>query len=235
MLTKVFCTAAPLYYIFVLWWDYTYVDLSSFMAPNVKREEFFKGRLKFLTMWNMLLQATFFTICLLNNYVGTDEINPKTKPLIRKIRDLILAALAFPLSLYVGVTFWSIYAVDRELIFPKALDAFFPAWLNHAMHTNIMFFIFIQVYLSYHEYPSRKAGIAILSTFMFTYLVWIHILHAYTGVWVYPVLEVLNFPVRLIFFVISLGIGILLYIIGEKLNSFLWSSTVEKNKRKKHN
>lgn len=29
--------------------------------------------------------------------------------------------------------FWLIYAVDRELVYPKQLDAIIPMWLNHVM------------------------------------------------------------------------------------------------------
>ncbi|KAK4874137.1 hypothetical protein RN001_013497 [Aquatica leii] len=228
MLQQSFHVCLVFYYIFSLWYDQMYVDLET-LKP-IKNQQIFKGRLQFLTIWNMffytmpfvpllhiaqaihfwfgcyydwyyvnvpvevhsmgvtygatkklkfltfwnaLLQATFFTVCVLNNFIGTNEILPKTKSSIRKLRDTMLAALAFPLSMFVGVTFWGIYAIDRELVFPKALDAFFPTWLNHVMHTNIMIFTLLQMYLSYHAYPSRKTCITILSTFMICYLVWI--------------------------------------------------------------
>jgi hypothetical protein len=34
---------------------------------------------------------------------------------------------------FVVLTFWGIYAVDRELVYPKALDKLIPPWLNHIM------------------------------------------------------------------------------------------------------
>ena len=34
---------------------------------------------------------------------------------------------------FVVATFWVLYAVDRELVYPKALDAIIPTWLNHIM------------------------------------------------------------------------------------------------------
>lgn len=129
--------------------------------------------------------------------------------------------------MFVGITFWALYAVDRELVFPKALDEFFPTWLNHVMHTNIMIFILIELATSYRKYPSRKVGISVLSLFMLVYLVWVHIIHAYSGMWVYPVLEVLNFPLRILFFLSSLGLGVALYILGEKLNYIIWSNQLK--------
>lgn len=39
----------------------------------------------------------------------------------------------FFLFQFVFTSFWSIYAYDRELVFPKVLDDIIPTWLNHAM------------------------------------------------------------------------------------------------------
>lgn len=135
----------------------------------------------------------------------------------------LLACLAFPISMFVGLTFWALYAVDRELVFPRVLDDYFPTWLNHVMHTNIMLLILIELFTSCRRYPSRKVGFTVLFSFMLVYLIWIHIIHAYSGFWVYPVLEVLNFPLRLVFFLSLLGLSIALYVLGEKLNHLFWS------------
>lgn len=34
---------------------------------------------------------------------------------------------------FVFLSFWMLFLYNRELIYPKALDAIFPVWLNHAM------------------------------------------------------------------------------------------------------
>ncbi|TFK05014.1 zinc finger protein 850-like protein [Platysternon megacephalum] len=34
---------------------------------------------------------------------------------------------------FVAVTFWTLYAYDRELVYPKELDEINPPWLNHIM------------------------------------------------------------------------------------------------------
>lgn len=73
-----------------------------------------------------IIQAFYFTISLLNDFVGTNEIDPVRTPLIRKLKDRLLATLAFPCAILVSITFWALYAVDRELVFPKVLDEIFP-------------------------------------------------------------------------------------------------------------
>lgn len=171
-----------------------------------------------------LLQATFFTISAINDVIGTNENYPRNQsiPFIRKLKDGILTCLAFPLSMFVGLTFWGLYAVDRELILPKAIDPFLPSWLNHAMHTNIMIFILIEMFISFRKYPSRKFSLTVLTGFLLAYLIWIHYIHAKSGLWVYPILNVLNLPLRIVFFAGLLGLCVILYIVGEKLNNFVW-------------
>lgn len=74
-----------------------------------------------------ILQAVYYTISLVNDLIGTNEVLPgKQLPVIRRIKDYMFAALALPVALNVGSTFWSLMAVDRELVFPKALDPYFP-------------------------------------------------------------------------------------------------------------
>ncbi|XP_050773769.1 uncharacterized protein LOC127031078 isoform X2 [Gopherus flavomarginatus] len=38
--------------------------------------------------------------------------------------------------MFVAVTFWTLYAYDRELVYPKELDEINPPWLNHTMHRH---------------------------------------------------------------------------------------------------
>ncbi|CRL01466.1 CLUMA_CG014278, isoform B [Clunio marinus] len=185
------------------------------------------GRSRFLTYWCLILQSGYFIIALLNDFVGSNEVAPKKTPFIRRVKDYIFAALAFPVAFNVGVTFWSLYAVDRELVFPKALDAFFPNWLNHIMHTNIMIFIIMELFTSFRNYPSRKAGFTGLGIFMASYLIWIHVIKHKANIWVYPVLEVLNLPQRIVFFILCLAFSVGLYLLGEFSNQQVWVKEIK--------
>ncbi|KAG5899750.1 hypothetical protein JTB14_006088 [Gonioctena quinquepunctata] len=208
------------------YYDWNYVRIPSHV--HKMGDSFgFSNKLKFLTYWNALFQAFFFTICLLNDFIGTNENLPKRSPLIRRVRDKLMSSLALPLAFFVGLTFWGLYFVDRELILPKAIAPYFPVWLNHLMHTNIMVFILIELFTSFRKYPTRKQGLALLLTVMFTYLIWIHVIYYHTGFWVYPVLEVLNWPLRIVFFLTTLSLIILLYIVGENLNSTVWKKQMK--------
>ena len=73
---------------------------------------------------------------------------------------------------FVGIIFWALMFVDRELVLPKALDPYFPWWLNHLMHTSIMVSTFIEMILSPRKYPPRSYGLFYLTFFIILYLIW---------------------------------------------------------------
>ncbi|XP_041632042.1 androgen-induced gene 1 protein isoform X3 [Drosophila kikkawai] len=189
-------------------------------------------KIKFLSYWSLIIQALYYTVSLVNDFVGTNELTPKKPPAVRRFKDWLMATLAFPVAINVGVTFWTLYAIDRELVFPKVLDPVFPSWLNHVLHTNIVVFIVLEIFTSYRSYPKRSQGLTGLAIFMGAYLVWIHVVKHYSGVWVYPVLEVLQLPQRILFFVAVIGFTLSLYLLGEFLNNTVWAKEVKLAKRK---
>ncbi|XP_020283886.1 androgen-induced gene 1 protein-like isoform X4 [Pseudomyrmex gracilis] len=196
-----------------------------------KFSQFDPGQMKFLTIWDVILQAVFFLICLLNDAFGTNAVNPKKTPFIRKVKDCFHASLGFPVAMFVGVTFWALMFVDRELVLPKALDPYFPWWLNHLMHTMIMVTTIFEMIVASRQYPKRSRGLGILVTFMLTYLIWIHVVYYKSGVWVYPVMDVLSQPMRIMFFAVLLTFCMVLYFVGEALNNFIWGNEHTKHKK----
>ncbi|XP_013110928.1 androgen-induced gene 1 protein isoform X1 [Stomoxys calcitrans] len=213
---------------YAIYYDYKFVHF----PDSENRPSPFGGKFRFLTFLDAIIQALYYTISLVNDFVGTNEVSPKKLPMVRKIKDYLMTTFAFPIALHVGITFWGLYAVDRELVFPKALDAVFPTWLNHIMHTNIVVFIVLEMFISFRAYPSRVKGLTGLATFIGAYLVWLHIIKHYSGVWVYPILEVLQFPQRIMFFGGCLGLAVGLYIFGEVLNNLVWSKELKMAQRK---
>lgn len=161
----------------------------------------------------------------MNDFIGSNETTVRDRPLIRKIRDYLFGTLVFPLVFDVGGMFWLLYTVDRELVLPKAVDAFFPSFLNNMLHSNIMAFALIEMIIFYHKYPSRKAALYGLGVAIVGYLSWIHVVYFNTNIWVYPVLTVLNWPQRVLFYIFTAAVPIFFYYIGEFLNNIVWSKS----------
>lgn len=203
-----------------------YYDFMYTVVPHnvIKAHGAFGGKFKFLTFWDAILQAVFFLICMLNDWYGTNAVNPKKPPFIRKLKDYMYATLSFPLAMFVGVTFWSLMLVDRELVLPKALDPYFPWWLNHLMHTMIMVSAIIELVLAPRQYPKRSRGLGGLIAFMLVYLVWMHVIYFKSGIWVYPVMDVLTPSLRVAFFAVLLAFTTMLYFAGELLNNLVWGN-----------
>ncbi|XP_076232447.1 androgen-induced gene 1 protein isoform X3 [Calliopsis andreniformis] len=215
----VFHVISCVQFAFSVYYDYVYVVVPP--SPT-KIHNDFGGKFKFLTFWDAIIQAVFFFICMLNDVFGTNAVSPKKPPFIRKLKDYVHAVLSFPVAMFVGITFWSLMFVDRELVFPKVLDAYFPWWLNHLMHTMIMVSTLMETILVPRTYPKRSKGLFGHFMFMFMYLVWIHIIYLKSGAWVYPVMEVLTLPLRLLFFLTLLSISVILYYVGETLDNLVW-------------
>ncbi|CAG2205588.1 Androgen-induced gene 1 protein [Mytilus edulis] len=174
------------------------------------------GKFKFLTFWNLCIQTLYFGITVLNDFCGSN-VRPSEKgqkiSSMQKFRDYFLATLVFPVGMFVVMTFWGIYAVDRELVYPRALDKIIPPWLNHIMRPGLD---------SISTIVYQISGLMTLLGFALLYLVWILWIAYYANIWVYPILKVLQPHQRAVFIIVLLFLFISLYILGEAINKFLW-------------
>ncbi|GAB1294921.1 Androgen-induced gene 1 protein [Apodemus speciosus] len=116
--------------------------LCNYKAIEMPSHQTYGGSWKFLTFIDLVIQAVFFGICVLTDLSslltrgsGNQEQERQLRKLI-SLRDWTLAVLAFPVGVFVVAVFWTIYAYDREMIYPRLLDNFIPGWLNHGMSHN---------------------------------------------------------------------------------------------------
>ncbi|XP_076755134.1 androgen-dependent TFPI-regulating protein isoform X2 [Xylocopa sonorina] len=224
---QLFHTSVFLMYVF------TTYSMMSIRIPNATNlyKKFDPGHIKYLTIWNMIVQTLFFFVCMLNDWLGTNAVNPKKTPFMRKLKDYMHAVLSFPIAMFVGATFWGLMFVNRELVLPKALDPYLPMWLNHLMHTMIIVTTLIETFIAPRKYPRRLHGIAGEMTFLGLYLIWMHIIYYKNGVWVYPVMNAMSMPLRIVFFVVLFVFSIGLYIVGEALDNFVWGNQYIKHQK----
>jgi len=191
--------------------------------PNKKDHEHFAGRLKYLTYWNLVAHFLFFTLSSIMDFMKSSSSNYNK---LTRLRDKMYAGIVLPYGVFVVTMFWILYGINRELIFPKALDAFFPSWLNHVAHTAILPVILVETYILKHRHPRKIDGVKITAAFGLTYGVWILFLGLGMDIWVYPILQVLNWIQRIVFLVISTSFMFLLYFVGERINCCFWGEHV---------
>lgn len=191
------------------------------------------GKFKYLTFLDVVLQAIYHTVALLNDLFGDNTVTVAPKSLLRQLRDYFFATFAFPIAHNVAISFWVIYLWDRELIFPAALDAIFPSWLNHVVHTNVALLAIMDLFTCFRRYPSRLAGVTGNASFMILYIIWVHIVRYFSGVWVYPLLEVLSMPLRFVMFGGMAGLSVVCYFLGEFVNNIVWAPEFKLLQQKK--
>ena len=136
--------------------------------------------------------------------------------------------LAFPIGQFVGIIFWTLFYINRELVFPLALDKIFPNYVNHMLHTTVIPVQLSELILLHHLYPRKKLGMATIFVFIASYLAWTLIVAHFGGFWVYPIFKVLDPVQRAIFMVFCSMSGGFLYLLGEALNNFVWSKSITK-------
>ncbi|XP_047987464.1 androgen-induced gene 1 protein-like [Leguminivora glycinivorella] len=225
MLLRIFHVSAASLFWYTAWYDQNFINVP---FPNKEYAQYaLKGRVTFLTFWCLVLQTIYFTLSVLNDYIGTNADQSKHASLLRTIKDTLFV-LAFPVALYVTSAFWGIYAVDKDLIFPDWLAKLVPSWVNHTMHTFILLFIALELVITYRRYPSRAVGYSIVILFNLMYTIWFHCIYYQTGVWVYPIYSVLNWPARVGLQLASTSTALGFYVLGEKLNDFVWTKVHNK-------
>ena len=57
-------------------------------------------------LYQLFFQCGFFLIALIANFTGRRSIWAKT-------RDIIFASAAFPIGMFVGIVFWTLWAINR--------------------------------------------------------------------------------------------------------------------------
>jgi len=199
-----------------IFFNFLYVEIGS---------EGLGGKFKYLTIWNFCLHTLYYGISFVKDLTeGESDIeswNPR-KSKLHKWRDFFHAAIFVPFGFFVFVSFWTLMAIDRELVFPKSIDHLYPKWLNHTMHTTILPFMLIEKFLIYHEYPKRKNGLLAAGGLGLFYILWTFFVAYYDNFWIYPVLKVLGTWERAAFIVICSIFAIIFYIIGEYLTKWIW-------------
>ncbi|XP_050693882.1 androgen-induced gene 1 protein-like isoform X2 [Eriocheir sinensis] len=189
------------------------------------------GPFKYLTFWDMLLQFTYFSLALLNDLLG---YSARKRSRMRDLQDFLFSTIVFAIGSFVTVSFWTLYNIDRNLIFPEIFDGWFPTWLNHNVHTTPLLGVLMESYLELHSFPKRSKGFGMVALFSLVYLIWVCFIAYQSGHWVYPVLAYLSLPSRTLFIIAMAMLISLIYLVGENFNKRLWGTAIYQVKQKEN-
>ncbi|XP_066252530.1 androgen-dependent TFPI-regulating protein-like isoform X3 [Euwallacea similis] len=170
----------------------------------------------FFTLWTFVLQCVFLTVAIadeVSKLINFSIVQSYTE----KIRHFLFSSLVFPNSLLVISVFWSIWFIDRELIFPRIIDEFYPWWLNHTLHTFIIIPLIIEVVVRFKNSNvriSRRKIAIVLIAFCSIYQTLFLTVYVVHGVWLYPIYKVLTWIQRVGFSLLQLFLGLVYQQIG---------------------
>ncbi|XP_022220395.1 androgen-induced gene 1 protein [Drosophila obscura] len=198
---------------YAVYYDYRYARLPE-LAVELRLEAPMGGKWKYITFLGGLLQLCYYTLALVCDVIRVRRL--------RLLRDYLLASFVLPLALTVGLTFWTLYAINKDAIYPGLLELIYPVWLNQTMHTFVVVYALVELCVTQHRYPARSKGFAGLGAFMAGYLAGIHYVWLRTGIWAYPFLGALSAPLRLVFFALIVLLSFAYYLFGERMNAILW-------------
>lgn len=187
---------------------------------------------QFLTVWNLVCQVLYFSTS-----VGFDvlDLTPRKtlrelKETIEQFRDAFFQVLMLPLSMAVFSVFWVLYAYDRELILPSAVDVVIPKWLNHCLHTNIVFFGVGELLLFQRPFQKIRSRYVIGFVIMIMYNLNLVFAYYWQGMWTYPMFARMSEAQRLIFYCCMYITYTTMYILGCMMNIGLYGDAKKKEK-----
>ncbi|KAK2718392.1 androgen-induced gene 1 protein-like isoform X2 [Artemia franciscana] len=212
-----------------------YYDICNVKPPQeyLDKSINFGWKWKYLTFIDANIQLLYFAFCCIVDILTSNESTTANRTTLQSIRDTFFSTVVFPIGLFVCVTFWGLFAIDRDLVYPTILDTFIPVWLNHVMHTVILPFDLIEQAVCFHRYLSTPKGLLLSGGAMVLYALWVFYIAYRTSFWVYPVLAVLNWTFRILFILGCMALAMVFYLFGQTLNSMLWGKQEIKKSSKK--
>uniref|UniRef100_A0A2S2Q8P1 Androgen-induced protein n=1 Tax=Sipha flava TaxID=143950 RepID=A0A2S2Q8P1_9HEMI len=204
-----------------LYYYYTYVNIPAHLNPL---DEAVGGKFKYLTFCNLVIQTFFYLFAVFIDQIAVYLCSTITSEFLKSCKHNFFAIFAFPLSMFIAVSFWPLWFTDKTLVMPMHYDIYFPTWLNHVTHAHIFIFAILEMITTYRIYPSRTIGLSSFIAFKVVYLIWINYIFYKSGMWVYPILAKLNLPLRVMFFTGTFLYAPFTYLVGEHINNVYWGA-----------
>jgi len=202
-------------------WDLKYRDIRE-MGP------------RFLTNWNLFMQTLFFAGCLFHDVLkmlnGPNWLNLGSK--FQTLLSNAFSSILLPNGIFVSITFWLMYAYDREIVYPKIIDSYIPYWQNHGMHTVILPLIIFELITTEHTFCPMWTSMKLYITFILLYIVVFFETYLEKRRWVYPLFGIYSWPITLTIMIVLVLKQVSYLFIGIFIQNMYWGKEDKKRYRK---
>uniref|UniRef100_A0A914Z5X1 Uncharacterized protein n=1 Tax=Panagrolaimus superbus TaxID=310955 RepID=A0A914Z5X1_9BILA len=208
--------AYAIFYAYTLYFDYGRTEEFQNLFPIPGN---FWSKYVWLTMINLTIQ--FLYHCAGTYFAITSKTNTQnTTP--QNVFHFISTTIAFPLSVTVVTLFWGLIYLDPDFVLTDEAKLMLSiTWYNHALHTVPLIAMIVDFIAWRHPqpriYPALKATVA----FIMFYLTDVHLVFFYTGKWAYPILDQLDLPKLIGFYIICIGVFFFNFLMGYGLNQMI--------------
>ncbi|CAL8250800.1 unnamed protein product [Arctogadus glacialis] len=152
--------------------------------------------------------------------------------LLVTFRDDLFTMFAFPYATLVLSIFWAAHAAGRAQFTPLVPGgAIAPPLLNHARHTIIVPLVLVQMYIQNHVYSSRLKSVPLICFSGVLCISWLQWVHHASGIWVYTFLGEISLMSRLVISGVTLGLLLLMHLLGQELSGRIWGNLGTQKKR----
>lgn len=149
--------------------------------------------LRFLTTWNFVGQLVYVIMELILLLLPSTKTTKK----IEKLSWVHFVSLICPSTLFIMGLFWSLFNIDRELIFPQMCDILLPSYLNHSMHTSILVLLIVETFTSTRDYlPKISVVRKVNFYYMLMYCFTLNFTFLWDGAWIYPFIALMSWNQR---------------------------------------
>ncbi|KAK9463010.1 FAR-17a/AIG1-like protein [Lipomyces oligophaga] len=162
------------------------------------------GHFQFLTIIG--LTASYITVTF--GFLGLIVGSKTCLSIKNKIQQLTL-----PCEVLISLLYGGIYAYDRELLIPKAVNVFLPLHVDFALHGAPALFLLTDFFLYADKWPKQSLPTLILYSILgVAYWFWVHKAYSVNGYFPYPLFSVVDTKGRAMIFVVSILIMFGIYL-----------------------
>ncbi|XP_024085610.1 androgen-dependent TFPI-regulating protein-like [Cimex lectularius] len=166
------------------------------------------------------------------HFLNIFRFGQKSASKLYSVADYLFTSVATPMAFLVSIVFWVLFTIDRELVFPKVLDMVIPVWVNHSIHTFNSLIAIVDMALVNHKFSSWTSSLKGTFTYLALYAVCLYGTYFQTGIWLYPVLKEMDWPMRFAFSLSNLFIAVFMFALTKGVHKVFWGSVApEKTKR----
>lgn len=211
--------AIVIYYI-IAWRGVIQIRFENVTDKRLLRLESLRGR--FLTNWNFGMQTAMFFGYLVHDIIRLFGNTVHERSSFKKKLDFFFCSISAPLSIFVSVVFWGLYLFNRELVFPTIIDKIMPSWVNHALHTIIVLNVLLHMYVDRQPSPTLRHSMYAFTAIKLCYFICLYATYYEKGIWVYPFLEKLHEPLRILSLLVLFGFSLLCVTAIHYTNNWLY-------------